>query len=637
MLARAIFMLLLTVSFSARADSTARTIVHLLDYVSVDYPEFVKDGRVLDDTEYKEQLEFSGRVVELLGQLPDVPQRRELIGHAEQLKGRIAAKAAGAEVSRIASRLRWQVIDAYKVAVAPVAAPDLKRGGALYAEQCAGCHGAQGRGDGLAAKGLDPSPANFHDRVRMGQRSVYGLYSTITLGVAGTSMNSYGHLPDDERWALAFYVATLGSDAHAADNGRSSWDQGRGRKEVGNLRALATLTDNEVAEKYGNAIAGVFAWLKANPHALADVQESPIAYSRRLLGESVAAYRTGKQREAQSLALAAYLEGFELAEASLDAVDRNLRQEVEARMIAYRDLLRRTARIDDVSQLATHIDHLLQASADKLGGEALSPTTAAVSALFILLREGVEALLVVAAIVAFLTKAGRREAVPWIHAGWVGALVLGLITWFVAAKLIGMSGATRELTEGVTALLAAAILLYVGYWLHGKAYANAWKQFIETRLKGALERGTLWALAGLSFLAVYREAFETVLFYQALWQQAGDAARGSVLVGFFSAIAGLVAIAWAILRYGVRLPIGAFFGACSVLMALLAVIFTGQGIKALQEAGFVTASPLHAITVAALGIYPTEETTVAQIVVLLVVAAVFAWAHARGRRRPTAI
>lgn len=623
MFARLLLAALLAVSVSARADTTAQTIVHMLDYMSVDYPVFVKDGKVLDEAEYKEQQEFSGQVIELLGKLAEVPQRAELLKQAAALKAHIDAKIPGPDVSRLASDLRWKMIEAYKLAVAPRTAPDLKRGAALYAKQCATCHGAQGRGDGPAAKGLDPAPSDFHDRGRMDQRSLYGLYNTITLGVDGTSMTAFGQLTEEERWALAFYIGTLASDTTA---GKALWQAGRGKNEIGTLRAIATLTSIEVTDKHGADAAAVFAWLKANPQALAAGKELPIAYSRRVLGESLAAYRAGRRDEAQRLALTAYLEGFELAEASLDMIDRNLRQEVETRMIAYRDLMRHGAPIDQVVPLAERIDGLLAASAEKLGAEGLSPTTAAVSAFFILLREGLEALLVVAAIVAFLVKAGRREALPWIHAGWIGALALGMATWFVATTLIEISGATRELTEGVTALLAAAILLYVGYWLHSKSYAQAWKSFIEQHLKDALQHGTLWALAGVSFLAVYREAFETVLFYQALWQQAGEAARGSVIVGFLCGVAVLGVTAWLILRYSVRLPLGPFFVASSMLLALLAVVFAGHGVKALQEAGVVPTDPVSFVTVQALGVYPSVETLVAQLVVLTMVLAGFFYA-----------
>ena len=628
MFVRLLLTAFLCVALSARADTTAQTIVHMLDYMSVDYPQVVKDGKVLNAEEYKEQQEFSARVVELLSKLPAVPQRDTLLNQAQALKARIDSKAPGPDVAKWASDLRWKMIADYQIAVAPRSAPDLKRGAALYTVHCAACHGAEGRGDGPAAKGLNPVPANFHDRERMMQRSLYGLYSTVTLGVVGTAMNAYGQLTDEERWALAFYVGALGLDA---GKGETFWKNGRGKAEVGTLRAVATLTDKEVSGKHGADIAQVFAWLKANPRVLEAGQEPPIVFSRRLLAESLAAYQSGKREEAQQLALTSYLEGFELVEASLDAVDRTLRQEVETQMIAYRDRMRRGAPVEQVAQSEKRIDEMLAASAEKLGVEGLSPTTAALSAFFILVREGLEALLLVAAIMAFLRKAGRREALPWIHAGWIGALILGLVTWSVAGKLIAISGASRELTEGITALLAAAILLYVGFWMHGKSHAQAWKAFIEQNLGAALRGGTLWALAGVSFLAVYREAFETVLFYQALWQQAGEGARGSVVAGFLGGVVTLAAMAWLILRYSVRLPIGPFFAVCAVLMLLLAVIFTGHGVKALQVAGIATASPTGAIHLSALGVYPTVETLMAQAIVLLIVIATFVWTRAANK------
>ena len=181
------------------------------------------------------------------------------------------------------------------------------------------------------------------------------------------------------------------------------------------------------------------------------------------------------------------------------------------------------------------IHALLDRAQDKLSGDGLSPATAFFSSLLILLREGLEAILVLAAIIAFVRKTGRREAMPWIHAGWIGAVALGVVTWFVAERVITISGANRELTEGITALIAAGMLLYVGYWLHSKSYAQAWQHFIRDQVSAALGKGTVWALAGVSFLAVYREAFEIVLFYQALWVQAGESGRHAVLGGVAAA------------------------------------------------------------------------------------------------------
>lgn len=230
-----------------------------------------------------------------------------------------------------------------------------------------------------------------------------------------------------------------------------------------------------------------------------------------------------------------------------------------------------------------------------------------------------------------MAKTGRRDALPWVHGGWIAALVLGALTWIVATFVVGISGANRELTEGVTALLAAAVLLYVGYWLHGKSYAQAWTRFLREQVGQALARRTLWAMAAVSFLAVYREMLEIVLFYQALWVQAGEAGRAPVLGGAAAAAVLLAVIGLALFKYSVRLRIGPFFGSMSALLALLAVVFTGHGVAALQEAGAMRATNLGFDPIPLLGIYPSAEALGAQLFAAALVALGF-W----GARRSAA-
>src|SRR4030095_7065075 len=131
---------------------------------------------------------------------------------AERLVALIQDKRPGSEVSMLAHQLRWSIIRAYNVEVAPQRPPDLRAVPVLYQTQCAACHGLQGQGDGPAGAHLDPAPSNFHERQRMDQRSLYGFYSTIPLGLQGTAMARFNTLSEDERWALAFYITTLASD-----------------------------------------------------------------------------------------------------------------------------------------------------------------------------------------------------------------------------------------------------------------------------------------------------------------------------------------------------------------------------------------------------------------------------------------
>ena len=625
---------------SRAADVTPQergaTIVHLLDYVAVDYPEFVKDGKVLDEGEYKEQLEFVGQAIASLEQLPDNPARTKLLDTARGLLAQVQAKAAGDAVSGGANQLKADVIGAYRLTVAPRQAPKVAAAATLFESQCASCHGASGHGDGPAAKGLDPVPANFHDAARMRVRSLYGLYNTVTLGVTGTAMRAYKELSDDERWMLTFYLATLRQSPDVLQQGEAAWQRGIGKSAfAGGLKDLVAAAPTEVQAKHGADALPVQAWLTAHPEVLAAGAPPPLVFARNKLGEAAQLYERGNKEAARQAAIAAYLEGFELVENSLDNVDAPLRIEVEREMMALRSAIGSSQGANAVRAQVARIDALLERAHERLAGEDLSPATAFFSSLLILLREGLEAILVLAAIIAFVRKTGRRDAMAWIHVGWIGAVVLGVATWFVAERMITISGANRELTEGVTALFAAAMLLYVGYWLHSKSYAQAWQHFIHDQVRGALGRGTVWALATVSFLAVYRELFEIVLFYQALWVQAGVTGREAVLGGIVVAALLLALLAWAMLKYSVRLPIGPFFAVTAWLLALLAVVFAGHGVAALQEAGVLDASPVSFVTIPLLGVHPTLQGLGTQFAALALVL-IGVWMARRASSPPAA-
>jgi len=150
----------------------AQLILHLLDYVAVDYPQCVQDGTVLDQSEYDEQVEFSQQVLTLLRQLSAHAAQSSLLSQAEQLVMLIQGRRPGPEVSALAHQLYGEIIRTYNVEIAPKHPPDLPTAAVLYQAQCAACHGLQGRGDGPAGANLDPVPSNFHDRQRMDQRSI---------------------------------------------------------------------------------------------------------------------------------------------------------------------------------------------------------------------------------------------------------------------------------------------------------------------------------------------------------------------------------------------------------------------------------------------------------------------------------
>jgi high-affinity iron transporter len=605
-------------------------ILHALDYLGVDYPGAVKDGKVLDQGEYEEQLEFATGVRIMIAGLPARPERSALEATAAGLVGAIRDKRPGEDVAAIAGDLHRRIIDLYEVRVAPRRVPDLRPAAADYTTHCAVCHGAAGRGDGPAAKGLTPPPADLADADRMGQRSILGLYNTITLGIKGTAMTGFAALTESQRWALAFHVSTLATGAEIRERGAALWKRGAGKADLRDLRALVMATPRDVTARAGGNGAAVLAYLRSEPAAIATGREPPLDFSARLLQESLDVYRRGDAAQAHQLAVTSYLEGFELVEAPLDGVDRGLRTQVEGAMLRYRTLIQSRAPKEEVQLEARSILSLLETARQRLDAARLSPATTFTSALVILLREGLEALLVVAALIAMLIKSGRREALRYVHAGWIAALALGGLTWLAASYVVTVSGAGREVTEGVTALVAAAMLLYVGFWMHRHAHAARWKAYLETRVQSALSGRTLWGLTAISFVAVYREVFETVLFYQTLWIEAGLEGRVAVGGGFVAAVVGLGLLAWLILKLGLRLPIGWFFGLGSALMAVLAVVLAGKGIAALQHAGKLPVGPLDLPAIPSLGVYPTWQGVITQLVLVLLIFAAFTYSRRRA-------
>lgn len=592
-------------------EEKAQTVIHMLDYVSVDYPEFVKDGKVVDEAEYQEQREFASQSIRLLEHLPAAPGKDAVLTKSRELLARIDAKAPGAEVSTLARAVAADVVRTYRIVVAPRQAPDLQRAARLFEAQCASCHGAAGRGDGPLAKGMDPAPSNFHDDARMKQRSIYGLYNTITLGVGGTPMRAFSEFDESDRWALAFLAAALRGKPEDVAEGEALWRQGRGRDVLGDLRALVT-TAPEALQQQGAELDAVRAFLTARPAALVAARPAPLEIARAGLREAVEAYRREDRAAARQAAITAYLEGFELVEAGLDNVDPQLRRRTEEAMMALRSDIEANKPVDAVDGRVQDILRLLDEAEAKLSGGEMSPAAAFTSSLLILLREGLEAILVLAAIIAFVRKTGRRDALAYVHIGWIAAALLGVATWFAASRVIQVTGASREVTEGVAALLAAGMLLYVGLWLHNRSHAQAWQAFIRERVTDALGRRTLWAMAGISFLAVYRELFEVILFYETLWAQAGEARHEAVLAGIVTGVALLTVLAWAILKYSVRLPIGLFFSSTSWLLVVMAVVFVGHGVAALQEAGWLVATPVRFVAVPLLGVHPNAQGLLAQ-------------------------
>ena len=610
---------LCSLAVSANSPEGASQALHLIDYIGADYPPTVEDGKVIDETEYHEQLEFLAVLKGLIADLPERAQRAELVQGVNALQTAIEQREDGAAVAREARQLGAKLAVAYEVSQAPVITPDPTRGAPLYAQHCSVCHGEAGAGDGPAGVGMTPPPANLRDAGRLDRLSLYAIYNTLGLGVEGTDMPSFAdQLDERQRWDLATYIAGLSADPNAAKADKTY-----------NLADLARQTPNEVLAAEGPQAAATFRAQRAQPPQVVRGPAQLLDYTRATLDKSLAAYRAGDREQAYDLSVAAYLEGFELVESSLDNVDSNVRKSTEKALMAYRQSLQDGLPIEQVEQRLEAAKALLKASAGLLGSDGLSWSLSYISGLLILLREGLEAILVLAAILAFLRNTGQQSAVRSVNVGWALALVAGLATWALAAYVIDVSGAQRELLEGCTALFASVMVLWLGVWMHDRRHAAAWQDYIKSSL---VSGGGRFGFAILAFFSVYRELFEVILFYETLWLQAGPAGHNAVLAGGATALVLLIGLAWVILRGSAKLPLAMFFGINAALLCALSVVFAGHGVKALQEAGIFGTRPVPFFEFDWLGIHADAYSLGAQAVALLAIIVLYSrskWAEKR--------
>lgn len=610
---------------AAAEPAPAQTIWRLTDYVAVDYAGAVADGKVLIDSEYAEQNEFVATIREKIGELPPTPAKEDLQRQSAVLVAAVAAKADPRQVANLAHMLGAALLAAYPVPLAPKTAPDLARGASLYRETCMGCHGATGGGDGPAAASLQTKPVAFADRTRARERSPFGLAQVIEQGLEGTAMPSFANLSADDRWALAFTIGNFAFTPGEAHEGETLWkDREDLRKLVPDLETLTQTSLSALSQKIGEKDAlPLLAYLRANPGAVVPRNGASLALARDHIAAAVTAYEAGAFKPAEEEALAAYLDGFEPVEPLLKAHDAALMSEIEGAMGEFRSMIGKHAPLDEIKARQTAIAGMLDKAGIALSSDNASDAANFTGAFTILFREGLEALLIVVAMIAFLRKAERPEVLRYVHMGWTVALFAGFLTWVAATYLVSFSGASRELTEGAGSLLAAIVLLSVGIWMHGKAQAGAWQLYIEEKLSHALSQKSAWFLFVLSFVVVYREVFETILFYMALW---AEGSHGAVIAGAGAGAVALVAIGWVMLRWSRELSIGKFFSWSSLLMALLAVVLVGKGVKGLQEAGLIDVRTLNsAPSFDLLGLFPTVQTVAGQGLMILALAAGFAW------------
>ena len=651
--------LLLPAAPLAAQEHPVRRVANIVSVAVEEYGKGVDaKGRLVSDIEYREAADFLADARLQAARLPG--ERAAARAILDSIVAAVAARRPPDEVNALEQRFA-AALGSEGALELPRKAVDLSEGRQLYAKTCASCHGISGVGDGPAARGMNPKPPAIGNRVAMRDVSPATMYRIVSVGIAGTPMTGYaGALTPEQRWNIVSYLMSLRATPPQLAEGEGIYTQrcmqchgalgagdgafaralSRLPQEIGSFAWQATHNDQQLEAVVRDGIAGtampsgrelspqqlqnVVAYLRTLPLKTVPSAQTAgrrsgdaLAASREvlsLLEQALIAARGGRTGDAGDKAFDAYI-AFEPMESPARARNPGLVATMERLFADFKGAVR----AGDVRSAERSRDAIEANMPSVL--QLTRPTGSGFEAfwqsLLIILREGLEAILVLGAVVAFLIKTGHRERLRSIWWGVVWGVLASAVTAIVLKTVLSAMPASRELIEGATMLVAVAVLFSVSYWLISKVEAAKWQQFIREKVTNALERGGGTALAFVAFLAVYREGAETALFYQALLNEGARVALPialGILVG-----GGVLAVLFTLFyRFGVRIPLRTFFGVTSVLLYYMAFVFMGKGIRELQEGNLVSITIIPgAPHVDALGLYPTMESLLAQLVLLV--------------------
>lgn len=586
-------------------EQSPRYFMHILDYIAVDYAGAVENGKIINDGEYKEQLEFADTVIRLGKELPELKGESDLHLELALLKSEIAKKVDAKKVSTLARKISQQAVARCSIQITPSRWPSLHNGKQLYDQNCAQCHGQQGRGDGPSGGSLDPKPADFYAD-KMDELPPFQLFNAIRLGVPGTAMASFTQFSDAQTWDLAFYVSSLRHEGHDLTRTQPPGEFAKILNEV------STKADGEL-RKTSVDVAKVR--LVSNSEG-DEVLSLTVAENR--LQDALADYRKKAYDSARSNAIIAYLDGIEPVEPRLRSKDYAFTQVLEKHFADVRAGIEarvEPAAMEKLIQEAMNACATARELLKKSEGSALFTFTVAAG---IFMREGFEAALILITLLGIVRSVGAPQAALSIHFGWISALVFGVVTWFFSGWVLTMSGAQREILEGIVSGVAVIVLLYFGFWLHRRTEIGRWRIFIQDMTRKAVSSRSLFALGGVAFLGVFRECFETVLFLRALLIESGPEQYVALTLGVLSSFLLVFFLSMALIKQSAKVPVRKLFQLSSVILVILSLILVGKMMHAFQETGLVGITPIPLpLRLDLLGVFPTVETLVSQLAVLI--------------------
>ena len=649
---------------AAAQEHPARRVANIVSVAVEEYGKAVDaQGRLISAQEYQEANDFLTDARKAAERLSgdNASSARSLL---DSIAAAVRAKRPPASLDSLEQRFAAILGNEAKLEL-PNQPLDLARGRATYQQTCASCHGTAGLGDGAAGATLNPHPPAIGTTSHMKGVTPALMYRIISVGIAGTPMAGFsGALSSTQRWNLVAYIdgmrwthaqqlegeglfiqrcASCHGVAGASD-GALARSLTKLPPEIGTIAWQVERSDEQITAVVQEGISGsamppsrdlsdaqvssVVAYIRSLPMkernsaalAAGGDSTSATAAARNVLAQleqSLNAARSGRAGDAGDKAFDAYI-AFEPIEAPARAKNPGLVVSMERQFAEFKAAVR-----SNNLREAEHLRDAIEASLPEVVALTVpsgSSSEAFWQSFLIILREGFEAILVVGAIVAFLLKTGHKERLRSIWMGVGYALVASAGTAVVLKTVLSAVPASREIIEGATLLLAVAVLFSVSYWLISKVEAAKWQQFIKEKVTAALDQGGGRALTFVAFLAVYREGAETALFYQALFNEGPHVAL-PLSLGIVAGFIALAVIFTLFYRFGVKIPIRPFFAVTSVLLYYMAFVFTGTGIRELQEGNAIPLSVISGFPhIEWLGLYPSWQGVMSQLALLLLFA-----------------
>jgi high-affinity iron transporter len=569
-------------------------LVGILQYLESDYPAAAQSKSESELAEHRALIDEAIATAKQLGS-----RANAFLGRLDAIRARIEAVQDPDGVSRDCAALIEDLVATAGLSRSPRLPPEMEKGKLLYSVGCAACHAQDGSGKVEIADQLQPKPSSFLEPEPLDSSAPYKVFNILTFGINGTSMPAFDVLNEDERWALAFYIFTLRQPPCDHKPARAS------------LETVATSNDSKLASTFG---AKEVACLRQRPPSIDEEQSLLIA--RAGIENAIRLSEQGKAAEARRSIVDAYLRGIEPVEPMLKARNPRLVRELERTFIRAR-----LSADTNKPQMAAEARRLLT-----LIDEARRRHSAATDfwsvfwlALLVIVREGFEASVVIAALLAVLKKMQQREQERIVHAGWISAIALGAVAFAFGHRLL--AGADRELLEAIVALVAVAMLVYAALWLNARSTMRRFMGGLRARMQGALGSGSALGLFTVAFTAMLRESFETAIFLQGL---SIDSPTG-VAWGAAGGAALLVALVIFVNQVGYRLPMKALFNGSTVLLLVTAVVLLGKGLHALQTLGILLLRPIPLFELEPFGIYPDLYSFGPQLILAAAPLLWFAW------------